>query len=297
METVTYLISLYNNGPYLRDCLASLMRQTDPHWLALIVDDKSTDDSLAILQPFLNEKIRLLCNPRNLGTIGSLRRLLVEATTDIVAILDSDDALFPEATACLRRAYAENPGAAFVHSKVALFDESLSTRSLILGSAVPPGKTSLEAEMIRPLRSFRRSAYYRTSGLDDAMLYAEDVDWTYKLEEVAQPIFIDQVLYKYRTVASSQSHAQEKKAIGLRNQWCAKRNALARREIRGFERLLYHVFFCFDYLWDTDWFPRRVKFIPAFCRRSLSWLDKHLHLRKAGKLRREPRREKAARPA
>ncbi len=105
MEEITYLIANYNNGKYIADCLASLQQQTVPQWRALIVDDKSTDNSLEVIDPWRSDRIQLRQNAQNIGYIGSLVRLIEQATTDIVGILDPDDALQPTATAQVLRAY------------------------------------------------------------------------------------------------------------------------------------------------------------------------------------------------
>ena len=48
------------------------------------------------------------------------------------------------------------------------------------------------------LKMFQHSAYAKTAGLDPSILYAEDRDLVYKMEEVTPFVFIDQALYKHR---------------------------------------------------------------------------------------------------
>ena len=121
-EQMTYLISNYNKGKYVKDCLDSLNRQTNPHWLAIICDDKSTDDSVAIIEPRLNDKIKLIQNEMNLGCSRTLKRLIAGATTDILGVLDADDMLTHNATEVILQAYARNPGAGFVYSNFIWFN-------------------------------------------------------------------------------------------------------------------------------------------------------------------------------
>src|SRR5688572_8380152 len=92
-ERITYLIASYNRGRFVAACLESVRRQTDANWLAIVVDDASTDESLSAIRPFVDERIRLVVHPRNIGYIATLKRLIAEASTDIVAILDADDAI------------------------------------------------------------------------------------------------------------------------------------------------------------------------------------------------------------
>ncbi len=241
---ITYLLANYNNGQYISDCIRSLQAQTNPHWQCLIIDDQSSDSSLEIIQPFLCAKIRLLRNEQNLGYIRTLIHLIENATTDIVGILDPDDALYPEATEFILKAYQENPETGFVYTNYGCFNEDLSMQTKVgLGHAIPAGKTSLLGGFVSHLKTFRRSAYFKTARYDPDILYAEDRDLVFKMEEVTPLFFIDKVLYKYRFVSNSQSRDAAKRSVGDRNHRRAYKNALNRRRITGRERVLHLLWF------------------------------------------------------
>lgn len=247
-ERITYLIANHNRGPFVAACLESIRRQTNDGWLAIVVDDASTDESLSAIGPFLDERIRLVVNPRNVGYIGTLKRLIAEASTDIVAILDADDAIAPETTEQLLGAYSAHASSGFVYSRYAVCDATLSHRGAVHGSAIPDAGTAIAEGVVGAIRSFRRSAYARTAGLDDTMLYAEDRDLVYKLEEVTRPVFIDAVLYYYRDLPDSQSHDAGKRAVGARNTWRARRAALRRRKVSGMTRAALELHAVADYV-------------------------------------------------
>jgi len=258
---VTYLIACHNLARYVGDCLTSLLRQSDSRWRAIVVDDASTDDSRAVITRMLDPRMRFVCHERNLGYIATLRRMIAEADTDIVAILDADDALSADATSRLLDAYAANGSTAFAYSRFALYDEQLEQVLAVHGSAVPPGGTALWHATVGHIVSFRRSTYCLTGGLDDSMLYAEDRDLVFKLEEVAAPVFIDAVLYHYRQVPGSQSRDPVKREIGARNSRRARSAALRRRGVRGVARLAWEIFFGANYLvysWRTPGFIRAL---------------------------------------
>lgn len=241
---ITYLVANYNNGRFIRDCLESLYAQTNPAWHCLIADDKSTDDSLALIQPWLNDKIELLVNEQNLGKSRTLARLIEYAPTDIVGILDPDDALYPEATAAVLDAYAQAPHVGFVYTNCARYSTDLQTVIAPgYSMAIPPGRTALTGGLVDAMRTFRISFYRRTPGYDDRILYAEDRDLVYKMDEVTSFLFVDQVLYKYRQVPHSHTNDPEKRRIGKRNHRLAYENALRRRQIGGVKRLLHLLYF------------------------------------------------------
>jgi glycosyltransferase involved in cell wall biosynthesis len=246
-ERITYLIASYNLAPYVGECLSSLRAQTNPRWLALVIDDASTDGSRDVIATFLDDRVRLLVNVRNIGYIATLKRLIAEASTDIVAIVDADDALSPDVTERLLAAYATNPSAGLVYSRFATYDSTLRVRQRIDGTPIPAGGTALHDGVVGAIRSFRKSVYARTAGLDESMQYAEDRDLVYKLEEVTRPVFIDAALYHYRDLPTSQSRDPAKREIGAVNTRRARRAAVRRRGIAGIRRLAYELYFWADY--------------------------------------------------
>lgn len=257
-ERITYLIANYNHADRIGDCIASLEAQTDSRWLALVADDASTDNSLTRIQSLLTDRIRLLINSENVGLVTTLERLIAEATTDIVAVLDADDAIEPETTAELLDAYRKNQNAVLVYSRFAEYDDTLTKMLGVYGGPVPAGGSAIVDGPIGAIRSFRRSAYAKTTGLDRSMLYAEDRDLVYKLEEIAPPVFIDRVLYKYRRVPGSHARHPLKRETGLVNTRIARRAALDRRGVRGPTRLAAECAIACDYIGSSHRFNRVV---------------------------------------
>ena len=286
MEKITYLVANYNCSKYIKECIESLEKQTSNRWLCIICDDASNDNSVDVITSHLNKNIKLIRNNINLGYIETLERLIQEAETDIVGFLDGDDALFPEATKAMLGIYDKIRNAEFVHARSQLFDETLTISKNTLGQEIEPGKTSMKSGFITKLFTFRKSAYYRTEGLNKEVLYAEDRDLTLKLEEVTFPIFLNKILYKYRVIPGSQSHDFEKREIGLVNYINAKKEALKRRKIKGLDKIMHELIMNLDYV---EWSNRYSKFtiwLATFCRKILWAIDIRLKIRSNGKLRR-----------
>lgn len=246
MEEICYLVANYNCSAYVAECLRSLARQTDDGWRCVICDDCSTDDSLSVIERTIAEcgiaaRVAVRRSPHNLGYIGTLKGLLTAAKTDIVAILDADDVLAPNATAVMLREYRGHAGAGFVYSRYRAIDAQgqVIAPASPLSTAVPAGRTALMFGFVSHLKTFRKSVYDRTEGLDESIRYAEDRDLVYKLEEVAEPRFVNEVLYDYRLVEGSQSRDEEKFRAGIRNHVLARRNAVRRRGISGVARAVH----------------------------------------------------------
>lgn len=95
-ELVSIIMPSYNTENYIAASIQSVLDQTYQNWELLLVDDCSTDDTDAVVAPFLSDaRIRYLKNEQNSGAAISRNRALREAKGRWVAFLDSDDLWYP----------------------------------------------------------------------------------------------------------------------------------------------------------------------------------------------------------
>ena len=92
---VTVLMPVYNAEKYLHDSINSILQQTFTAFEFLIIDDGSTDNSIAIIESYADERIRLVKNEKNLGISETLNKGLRLASCDLVARMDADDICYP----------------------------------------------------------------------------------------------------------------------------------------------------------------------------------------------------------
>lgn len=96
-ELVSIIMPSYNTAKFISETIESVSAQTYPNWELIIVDDCSTDDTDAVVRPYLvDDRIRYIKNEKNSGAAVSRNRALREAKGKWVAFLDSDDLWFPE---------------------------------------------------------------------------------------------------------------------------------------------------------------------------------------------------------
>lgn len=92
---VSIVINNYNYGEFLETCIDSALAQTYPDVEIVVVDDGSTDRSRHLLEKYRRHvKILLL---EHSGETAARNAGFAETAGDIVAFLDSDDFLRPEA--------------------------------------------------------------------------------------------------------------------------------------------------------------------------------------------------------
>ena len=93
MNKVSIVITAYNVAPYIRECLESVFAQTTPCDV-IVVDDKSTDDTLSVIKSVEvsdNFSLRVIENKENVGAGHSRFIGISECKTEYVILLDGDD--------------------------------------------------------------------------------------------------------------------------------------------------------------------------------------------------------------
>ena len=89
------IIPLYNAEKYIGECLDSLLMQTFQNFEVIVVDDCSTDNSVAVVNvyaPKFNGRLKLLRTGKNSGGGGTPRNIgLSMASGEYVFFLDADD--------------------------------------------------------------------------------------------------------------------------------------------------------------------------------------------------------------
>ena len=96
-KLVSIIIPTYNSADFIADTLASVQQQTYPNWEVILVDDGSTDITLAIAQNIAqtDHRIRIFKNPTNSGTGVTRNNALHHCQGNYIAFLDADDVWKP----------------------------------------------------------------------------------------------------------------------------------------------------------------------------------------------------------
>ncbi len=122
---VSIIIPVYNAGAFLEETIASVRGQEEADWELLLVDDRSQDDSVEIMERYaaLDGRIRMIRQPQNKGAAAARNRGLREARGRYIAFLDSDDLWKPRRLSA-GLAFMEKHGAGFVFSGYEFADET-----------------------------------------------------------------------------------------------------------------------------------------------------------------------------
>ena len=98
MTDLTLAICVYNAEKYIKETLESVMAQTMQDFHLLIVNDCSTDGSVAIIEKFFAEQprqVEIVTLEKNGGIANARNFAISHATTKYFLFIDSDDLLEP----------------------------------------------------------------------------------------------------------------------------------------------------------------------------------------------------------
>ena len=93
---VSVLLPVYNCAVYIEDALQSVLNQTYTHFECIVIDDCSTDETVAKIKAFNDTRIRLEVKSKNSGYTNSLNYGLTLAKGKYIARMDGDDISLPQ---------------------------------------------------------------------------------------------------------------------------------------------------------------------------------------------------------
>lgn len=105
---ISVVIPLYNKEKQIAYTLQSVFNQTFQDFEIVIIDDGSTDGSVAEVEKFSDSRIRLV-HQQNAGVSAARNRGIEEAKGELIAFLDADDEWKPEYLATQYHLYQKYP--------------------------------------------------------------------------------------------------------------------------------------------------------------------------------------------
>lgn len=120
-ERISIAMCTYNGEKYLRDQLDSILSQTHRNLELIIVDDCSSDNTLAILEKYSksDDRIRVIKNSENLGFVRNFEKAIAACSGDLIALADQDDVWIEHKIESLVRDIGDNW---LIYSRVQLMD-------------------------------------------------------------------------------------------------------------------------------------------------------------------------------
>ena len=155
--TIDIALPFYGDVDFMKQTVASVLKQTDSNWRLVVVDDGYPDDSLPKWFSDLNDtRIIYLRNESNLGANGNFQKCLGLLSAEFCVVMGADDVLESDFVAVIRDTMKKYPDVSMIHPRVSVIDESsnqISTRSDQIKSKIRDSHTSATLLSGEPLAS------------------------------------------------------------------------------------------------------------------------------------------------
>lgn len=222
-EKVSIIVPVYNAEKYIDETIRSVMEQDYQNWELLLVENGSTDNSLARIRAYDDPRIRVIEAESNVGAAGARNLGMKEAEGVYAGYLDADDLWEPDKLSS-QIAFMKENEASFSFTGYEFADETGKGLGKIV--RVPQsitykqalGNTTIFTSTV--LFDLRKIAKER---LEMPVIESEDTAlWFRILREGETAYGLDRNLVKYRRPSRSLS---SNKLVALKRIWNLYRKA------------------------------------------------------------------------
>ena len=233
------IVPNYNGARLLPVVLGALRGQRFGDFEVIVVDDASTDESVAVIGRDFPD-VRLIANRRNGGFVQACNTGAAAARGKIIVLLNSDTEPEPDWLKELVRAIVANPQAAIVTSKILLFDrrDTLHTAGDLLGvDGIPRNRGVWQVDRGQfddwrevfsgcgGATAYRRDVWQALGGFDESFrMYVEDADFGFRAQLAGyQAVFAPQARV-YHHLSASGGDVLASYYVGRNTLWMIAKN-------------------------------------------------------------------------
>ena len=183
MPIVSILTTVYNREKYIAECIESVLASTYHDWEMIIVDDCSSDNSVAIAREYEKKdaRIKVFVNETNLGDYPNRNKAASLATGKYIKYLDADDLIYPHGLEIMVTTMEKFPEAALGISQE-VYEDYLPYPFLML-----PHETFNREFLMRgvlgapPTNTIIRRDIFENNGCFSGIRYSGDTEMWLKL--------------------------------------------------------------------------------------------------------------------
>ncbi|WP_421612200.1 glycosyltransferase [Agrobacterium tumefaciens] len=187
------VMPMFNRAQKVKRAIESVIAQTHQKWELLMIDDGSTDETEAVVQPYLSDaRIKYVKTEKNKGVSAARNVGLEMASGEFIAYLDSDNRLRPNFLAVFANVSVEFPNHKVFYSRFCRVSDGV-----VIGR--PFDLPTLVQSNFIDLGTFvhHRSCYQVNGGFDESLKRLVDWDLVLKYTRKYYPVYISGVLMEY----------------------------------------------------------------------------------------------------
>ncbi len=181
------IIPTYNRAGFILNTLSTVFEQTFKDFEVIVVDNCSTDDTLELLKPLIeNNRIRFIQHDQNYERAKSRNTGMKNAKGKYLSFLDSDDFMYPDNLSDAFQFIGKNPDCKVFHNLYELVDsEKKPIYQYTFQPLENPLKQIAEGNFLSCIGVFLHQDIYRTILWDENPLLTGSEDYDFALRLVA----------------------------------------------------------------------------------------------------------------
>jgi glycosyltransferase involved in cell wall biosynthesis len=209
---ISVIMAAYNGASLIGETLASLQAQSFADFEVIVVDDCSTDDTLAVIRGFGDPRIKVIAAETNQGVVASRNRGFAEARGRYIAALDHDDLCHPERFARQVAYLDAHPETVLVGTAASVLEDGMvlpGTLAPVTTPALIEWLLRIENPLVWSSVMMRGDAARQLDPFTRPDLkFAEDFDLYHRIGRFGTIARLDEELVTYRrhTGGASQRH-------------------------------------------------------------------------------------------
>jgi len=172
-----------NDAAALEKTVQSVAQQTYLHREYIVIDGQSEDDTIARLQPFLDQGIiHTLISEPDAGVYDAMNKGIAQATGDVLYFLNADDRLaHPRVLKNVAECWARLPAVDILYGDINLWNAEGEKRSTVIYPEAEHLLDYLQGEWICHQAMFvKRALFEQMGGFDLQFHIAADYDWLFR---------------------------------------------------------------------------------------------------------------------
>lgn len=200
---------MYNAELFLAEAIESVLNQTFTNFEFLIIDDGSSDNSVAIAKSYDDPRIQLYLNGDNIGLTATLNKGIELANADFIARMDADDICHPERLEQQYQFIKEHPdGILFACWAEEITEDKQHVKTDCFNPDAYYYNLTFSCWTYHPTLVYNKLAV-KSVGMYTAQS-AEDYELVWQLTRRYKFYVLPQVLLQYRIIKQSLSHGSKK---------------------------------------------------------------------------------------
>jgi glycosyltransferase involved in cell wall biosynthesis len=184
LPKISIITPVYNNAPYIEDCVKSVLNQDYPHLEYIIIDGGSADGTVDIIEKYA-DRLSYFESKKDRGQTHALNKGFAHATGDIFAWLNADEQYLSGTLCEVGRAFASHSGLDFFYGNRIVVDKNLVEIGRKKWVSIHPQWRLICIGRVLPSDAsfWKATIHHKTGELDEKHFprFGMDVDWFLRL--------------------------------------------------------------------------------------------------------------------